>query len=349
MGPGSLPLAAHYDALYAASARGDAATAHAAFLALVGLGPRRTVSAVPTTPPPARAPLVRYDRPRRVDLLALTHGGRDVAKFEDLTAPQAEALTARLRAAGLRVVRTGPYTKRFDVALSTDGVPGYYAVIASRGREADAVAEAERDRGPEGTRRAGLALGYPPCCIDRFVAVAAGSAAQSEGINEAALRASVGAGVLPWTLNPLAQDAPVGFTPCGPACPAARAFAARVLAAVERAEPGATARLRTVLSRPVLFFRYGVFYALDGAEAPGVTVPAARYVRAVPHGLGPPGPLDAWQHDELGAPLAAGDTVSLGPDALTVTRMGDIVARWTLSDPHIPRLLRFHDTGALTA
>jgi hypothetical protein len=336
-------LAQRYDALYRAHARGDVLAAHAAFLALVGLSPRRGVEVLPTAAPPARAPVLDYTRPRRVDLLALQHGGRDVAKFEDLTAGAAAALGARLQAAGLRVVRAGPYTRRFDAAVATDGGGGLYSVIASRGAEAEAVARAEQDRGPEGTLRAGLALGYPRCCVERFVAVSQGDEARDDGVNEAVLRAFVGGGDVPWRLNPLSQDALVNFMPCAPGCAPARAFADRVLAAVVRADPGAEAHLRRVLSRPVLFFRYAVFYALDGATVEGTAGRGARYARAVPYGVGPVTPLDLWQHDELGVPLAGGDAVTLDAQALTVWAGPRALARWAVADGNVPRLLVFGD------
>lgn len=193
----------------------------------------------------------------------------------------------------------------------------------------------------EGTRRVGLLLGYPPCCVDAFVAASGSAAAGEAGINEAAIRSTAGLdGEIPWEMNTLSHMSPVGFTPCRAGCPGALAFARRLLDALGRADPAGLAVVERVLRRPVLFFRYPILYVLDGAPAPARAV---DYAAALPNddASGLPAVLAAWQEDELGSALAAGDRVELSGGALAVRRAGAVVAAWELCDARVPMLLRF--------
>jgi hypothetical protein len=336
-----------YDQVVQASSRGDARAAHAAFLRIVGLAPRRDAAAVPHAQPPATISMLRYDRPRRIDILALLGGARPVAKFEDLSPSGAAALEAKFRAKQLQVVRVGPYAKRFDVAVSDEdgarGREGLYTVIASVGSEAQAVADAERTRGADSARLAGTALGYPACCVASFVAAERSEAARLEGINEAAIRSITGhVGVVRWEMNTLSMMSPIGFTPCRADCPEALAFARRVLAAVERVSTDEARVVKQVLSRPVLFFRYPMFFSLDAVEAPTASA-KVRYARALPNDDGAPRApvLHAWLHNEIGAPLTEGDEVELDQDVLAIRRLGEPIARWDIADARVPMLLRF--------
>lgn len=337
-------LSTLYDRLYAASARGDARDAHLAFLEITGLEPRRDVSDVPTALPPRTVSVVRYDEPRRIDFVALERGARSAAKVEDLDAQAADAVEARLRDAGLEVVRSAPYRKRFDVPESDDlGGADLYNLYVSRGGQAREIALAERDRTPDGTRRAGLALGYPPCCVEHFVSLERSRATYDAGLNEVALRAFTGDGVVPWELNPLSTLAPVCFTPCRAACPAALAVARGILAALRDADPAAYDAARDALRRPVLFFRFSLFWVLSGADVDGATV---RYRDALANDdhTHAPTALAAWAWDEIGSPLAQGHELSLDGDALEVRAGGQTVARWGMPSPPVARLLRFVET-----
>ncbi len=339
-------LAELYDRVVASSRRGDVAAAHAVYLAIVGLRARRHATAVPERPARRTAAVLDFSTPRKVDLIALARGARRVAKFEDLTADAAEALAARLRARRLRTVIAGPYEKRLDVAVAVPrgGAP-LFAVVASWGSEADEVVEAERDRSAAGTRRAGLALGYPPCCVEHFSALERGVAAHEDGINEAAIRSPAGLRdrAIPWEMNPLSAHAPVGFTPCSVACPAALAFARRVLAAVRAESERSYAIAERTLRRPILFFRYPLFHVLvpASADAPDQPVRYREAVAAAEPGI--PVELTAWHEDEVGSQLAAGDGVRLADGALEIRQGETPVARWSLEDPGVPLLLRFSD------
>lgn len=338
-------LAALFDRVVSASARGDASAAYEAFQRAIGLRPRQAPAAIPTALPERVIGMLRYFGTRSIDRLALVDGARPVAKFEDLSPARAAALEADLGRHGLRTVRVGPYEKRFDVAVATNTAGGrLWDVIASRGDEAARVAEAERERTPEGARRAGLALGYPRCCVERFSELQSSALARRDGVNEAAIRLPFGQGRdAPWELNILSSMSPIGFVPCSVTCTEALAFARRVLGAVERLEPDALPVVRKVLSRPVLFFRYSIFFVLEGEATARAGKRAVRYSVALPNddGTGLPAPIAAWQQAELGSALARGDEVLLGGGGLEIRRGEELVAEWHVDDPVVPMLLRF--------
>ena len=335
-------LAGRYDAFYEALRHNRHADAREAFGSIAGVEANGDPTDARTASRALSAPLIRYDVPRAIDLVALRERARDAAKFEDLTLATTRGLVEKLQRWGLHTLTVGPYTRRMDVTLSVEDAPrdaalaGRYTVFAGRGDEAIRVSNAEHRRTPEGTREAGLRLGYPRCCVARFVAVEKSAEAARDGVNEAALRAFLDTGAPPWELNPLSDLSPVGFMPCRAACPEALAFARRLLATLERVDPEAHARTRTVLSRPVLFVRYTMFWALDGAaEREG----AVRYTRAVAQDDPTLGELARWRDAHLGDALAEGDRVAAGERSVEVTREGATVATWRLTKPVVPRLV----------
>ena len=329
-------LAARYDRLHKAYANGDEAECERAFQAIAGItsGP----VAEPGDREPAQVAWLRYDRPRRVDLIALRAGSRTVAKFEDLDRNTAIALDRRLRAEGFRTTIAGPYARRFDMALSIPtGSADRYLVAASRETEAEQVIEAERDRSPAGARRAGLLLGYPPCCVDRFVALERTPEAERDGINEAALRALLDGSPVHWALHPLCSESPIGFVPCGGQCARALEFARRVFSSVEREDPAEAAVLRGKLLRPMLIFRVGLFWIFDGHGEGNGRQGRVRYARIVAQ-HDPTLPwMHAWGARAVGTALARADSVRLDEETLLAEYEGQPVAHWTLSQPMVPR------------
>jgi hypothetical protein len=331
-----VPLASRYDRLREAHAGGDEDECMRAFHAVAGIadGPAAAVGGAE----PEGVRWLRYDRPRRVDRIALRAGARGVAKFEDLDWSVAIALERRLRAEGFRTARVGPYARRFDLALSTPaGSAERYLVVASRGTEAEQVIEAERDRSPAGARRAGLLLGYPPCCVERFVALERSPEAEHDGINEAALRALLDGPPVHWALHPLCSESPVGFVPCSGRCARALGFARAVFAAVEREDPAGAAMLRRKLLRPMLVFRVGVFWVFDGTGDGGGRDGRVRYARVVAQDDPSLPWLHAWSARAVGAALAQANVVTLGAGELVAGYDGRPVARWGLSRPTVPR------------
>lgn len=213
-------------------------------------------------------------------------------------------------------------------------------MIASWSDEAEAVRDAERERSAAGTRRAGLALGYPPCCVEHFVALERGERARREGVNEAAIRSPRGqGGSAPWEMNLLCSLAPLGFIPCDVRCPAALAMARRLLEAVRSDDPANYALIRAALRRPILFFRYPIFFVLDGE---GVDE-SVHYRAAIlaDDDTGAQASLHALAHGAIGQWLARGDRVALRGDALEIHAGPSLIARFSLSDSSVPLLLRF--------
>jgi hypothetical protein len=328
-------LTARYDRLREASGRGDEAEVARAFREVAGIadGPAAFVGEAPGV-----VQWIRYDRPSRIDRIALRRGARAVAKFEDLDLGTALALEKWLRAEGLRVVRVGSYTRRFDVALTAPGgAANRYLVAASRGREAEAVLEAEGDRSSEGARRVGILLGYPPCCVERFVALERSPEAERDGINEAALRALLDGSPVHWSLHPLCSEALVGFLPCDGQCPRALDFARRVFEAVEHEDPPGALVLRGKLLRPMLVLRVGLFWVFDGTAEGGARDGRVRYTRVFAHDDPALPWLRAAGARAVGAALAQADEVTLDEGALAAWRAGAPMARWGLSRPMVPR------------
>jgi hypothetical protein len=142
-------------------------------------------------------------------------------------------------------------------------------------------------------------------------------------------------------MNPLNAFSPIGFTPCSVNCHAARAWAARVLSALRAESELAYAAVRRALMRPVLFFRYAIFYVLDGGPT---HLGEVRYTRATAamESLAPRF-IATWQQQLIGSHLATGDTIRLTEAALEVWCGGEQCARWNLDAERVPLLLQFYD------
>jgi DNA repair photolyase len=308
-------LARSYDRFY----RGDSP-----IHSIVGLSP----SELAPIAEPRTTSMLRYDRVREIDLVALERGVRPAIKIEDLDKGSLAEIETRLR--GFVMVRSAPYKKRFDAPESDDRAGALVNLYVSRDPDrARAIAEAELDRSRTGTVHAGLALGYPPCCVEAFAALERSAATYDAGLNEAALRAFAGDGRVPWELHPLSSRAPIGFTPCARDCPAALELARRILAV----DPAYEATRRE-LERPILFFRYPIFWVLEGAKVEGARV---RYERALLNDDGAaPAFLRSMAHRAIGAYLERGRALSLDG---TLEIEG--VIRWELLSPRVPILFRF--------
>ncbi len=329
-----------YDRFLSASARGDSDAARAELLAIVGLD-----GGAPVLPGGAELPTVqmlRYSRPRQVDLIALRERARDVAKFEDLSHESAVRLERMLATMGLRAVIVGPYRKRFDVSMSGSGEQ-VFAVNVARGNEAHLLQQAERDRSAHGTREAGKILGYPACCVEHFIEVSASRAAHDYGINEASLRSFARGGEIAWELNPLSSLALVGFMPCSGDCSAALVFARSIAEALRRSSADAARKIELSLRMPVLFFRFPLFYLLTGrVAANGSAVPqgAVAFERALLNDDGrSPESLRLALHGVLGGALARSRGVRLDAESL-VFAGEDGPTRCPLTSPRVPLLLR---------
>lgn len=215
-----------------------------------------------------------------VEWLAFLDGAKPAVRRTEDPA-RADEVEARMRADGAAVCRAaglarlGPrdvavlYAAR-DLAAAQALRDAEGAVLPGRGGSSAADAGAHR--------AVGLALGFPPCCVDAFAArLARGVDRLVEGgpgglaEDYVALRAA-------WVPRPDARVNPflmragaqlVSFYPCRLDCPAAVALAARVLAAVTRRAPQAARALLATLGRSVVVAPTGARaqVALDVAGA----------------------------------------------------------------------------------
>ena len=112
-------------------------------------------------------------------------------------------------------------------------------------------------------REVGLALGYPPCCVDAYVArmLPAPLAPSGVPLAEAFVAARGAWHASPsWLLNHLlfeTGDALITFTPCSYRCAAALEYATKVIARVDGVAPLAARRLRRRLAVDVAVDAHG--------------------------------------------------------------------------------------------
>jgi hypothetical protein len=115
-----------------------------------------------------------------------------------------------------------------------------------------------------------------------------------------------------------------------------------VLDALAAEDRDGVRRVRATLLRPVLFFRYALWFAFEGAVQGADVV--YRAVLRNDDGEADPGWV-SWSEGLLGCALSVGEAVSLRDGALTVSSPLGVVATWRLTAPTVPRLLRFDDVG----
>lgn len=112
----------------------------------------------------------------------------------------------------------------------------------------------------------GALMGYPECCVRAFGALDDRSNNSRNRYWTAAR--TTGEGAWPWELNNLFV-AIIPFFPCSYRCARALAHARATLEAAEHDEPGLTARLRSALARPVLYFDHEHQVIVDGTRGLG--------------------------------------------------------------------------------
>jgi hypothetical protein len=216
-----------------------------------------------TTTAPRLAELLAADRvgatpaaPTLVEALAVLEGLKPAGRFTTRRR-DAGAVTGVLEEAGLRVAVVSPRPEDWGYrhasgderrALSERDVRLYYAL------EPEALAEvvgAEEDRDDA---RLGHALGYPACCI-AVNAIATGMAMTDM------VRVARSPGPADWRLNIFLTEWETGagspyylvsHFPCHLACARSAAYAADVLAMLQRAIPAFAESLEALLRLPVL-------------------------------------------------------------------------------------------------
>ena len=160
-----------------------------------------------------------------------------------------------------------------DVRHRAPAAPGtgthvdlFIARDPSAARRARAIYE--DPRGPTAhLAEMGEILGYPPCCVASFAALADRS--NNTAIRYAAWTRTQALGA-PFAaeLNNLFAHV-VPFFPCSYGCPRGAAQARAVLDAFGRADPTAASALRARLARPVLYVDHARQVGLDGARWDG--------------------------------------------------------------------------------
>jgi hypothetical protein len=203
--------------------------------------------------------------------------------------PRADDVEARLRRAGLAVVRADR-----DALLDGQTLVVLYAARSAEGaialREAEAPilpghAPANAPPDVDAHREVGRLLGYPACCVDAFcerlvrgvdVLPPSGPSGLHEDyvLARLAFRSPADARINPFLRHVRIQT--VSFYPCNFDCPVASVLAERLLVAIERRHRGAARAILASLARPLALERRGArAYVLadrggfiENAEAP---------------------------------------------------------------------------------
>jgi MoaA/NifB/PqqE/SkfB family radical SAM enzyme/predicted dehydrogenase len=217
---------------------------------------------LPSSPGPAPAMTVALPS-LPLELAALRAGIKPVAF---LTVRPDEEAAIRSAVSGYAVERRerGVWVEAQDrwVDDRTRGEPRIELYISA---DSAAAAEAARLQAEGDPSRCidelGALMGYPECCVRAFGLLDDRSNNSRNRYSTAARTTGVGA--WPWELNNLFV-AIIPFFPCSYRCARALAHARATLAAAEREEAGLTARLHSVLARPVLYFDHEHQVILDG-------------------------------------------------------------------------------------
>jgi hypothetical protein len=231
-----------------------------------------------------------------------------------------------------RLVRVGAQDRWTD--RRDEGEPRvelYIARDAEMGRRA-AYLQAEGNP-TAALREIGGLVGYPPCCVEAF-------AQQDDRANNSRNRYHSQARTLgpdgstqtpwPWELNNL-HTMIVPFYPCSYRCQAALNWARACLEELARVHPEIADGLRTILSRPVLYFDHDHQLIIDGEYADGrIAYSCVRQLESA-----------SLQLTALAAAINRGSQLSLDDRELVVERSGEIVLRLVRTDPALGFLAPF--------
>lgn len=233
--------------------------------------------------------------PFDAELAALALGRRRLLKRECFSDDDEARDRAWLASHGLTCARVGP--------IGGDGrrtvLAAAAAIIVDEFAPVEAAAAHDRDA----IAALGEALGYPPCCVEAWLARA--------GHDDATVVASVAVDDEPidaelvWLSQPLAL---ISHVPCAPRCAATLELASATLAALDDDVPGFAAAWRPLAARVHAIDRDGTAWALAGAGdlATGLTIDDAIGFPA-PRG---PGPVAVARPDRSGARLTRADVIA---------------------------------------
>ena len=236
------------EALRATAARLAALPASASedeVLAAVGVTARAAPTRVPI------APLAVPGLGRSIEAWGFAAGLREVA-FVTVAPERVDAVLAEFPGAHVerhvRRVAIGAQDRWHD-----DRDRGEPRVELFLARDPAAAQRAASIQAADPTRHAaelGALFGYPPCCVAAFVAQ---RARNDNSLNRYLSAARTTApGPWPWELNELHARL-IAFYPCRYDCAAALAVARATVAAIDTAQPGTDARLRTALTAAVVY------------------------------------------------------------------------------------------------
>ncbi len=263
----------------------------------------RALPAPPRWPSRLRTGAPRLDSlwPFDAELAGLRLGLRRLVKREAFDDDAEAADRAWLAAAGVATIRVGP--------IDPDGRRVLLGALDPRAvtdELRDAEARLRRSDDADAARTLGAALGYPPCCVDRFVAGARDdrSLIAARAADPDAPPASP---LIQWLNQPLAL---ISHVPCGLTCAPTIAVAAALLDALDRGTPGFAARWTALAARLQVIDQRGRGLALRGVGSlrDGFRIDHA-VVFAVPHHADLAG-LMRDAPDAIGRTLHAADVVA---------------------------------------
>lgn len=214
--------------------------------------------------------------PFDAEMAGLRLGARRIAKRECFDDDAEAADRAWLVAQGAVVARVG--------AIDPDGRRVLLAALDPAALDDGALAEAAlRGRDREGPARAlGAVLGYPPCCVDAFIA--------AEGRDDLSLLSLLPADAAPappWTQWLNAPLALISHTPCTLTCGPTIALAQALCAELDRASPGFSSAWRALAARFQIVDHRGRGLAIRGrgSLASGVVIDHALALEPDPAGV----------------------------------------------------------------
>lgn len=279
----------------------------------------------------AALPAIRL-RPGLGEELALRLGRKPVLRL--LTDPAGvERHAASLRRDGFVTLATAERRREstVDGLLRAADAGEEGRVLFYAGRRRDDVEEAAAldaailapGGGPDrsaATRRLGALLGYPTCCVEAF------AASWPVPDNAAPIAAAAARSA---RFDPLLDNVTLsvchltGWFPCRYDCAASVEEAAAVEAALAAQDPAGAARLRRFLAMPRLYADDRRLLVLDG----DLVAPGRVRLRAVhtPYAFDRDATEAAYEwvfFADVAAPLLAGGTLSVEPDALVLEAPG---------------------------
>jgi hypothetical protein len=178
---------------------------------------------------------------------------RAVIKREARSSEEAERDAEWLRGEGVRARVVGDITWAAHEEEAIDAALEDEERIAGKGTAAD-----------EAVRRMGARLGYPSCCVERFVSLGARDDATLASVLLPRFHETQHDPLVSWLVGGLAL---ISHAPCSPACADTREIAASNLEALDAARPGFAERWRELATSVAAVDAEGRAWLLDVQRA----------------------------------------------------------------------------------